>query len=78
MKKLTNGDGTAVIFRDDFAAQCSIRSVIALPVPDILSVCKAEEGDDAVDTPADDNAVDGKIGGTESVVTDRMEYWGRK
>ena len=29
---------------------------------------------DAVDTPADDNAVDGKIGGTESVVTDRMEY----
>ncbi len=27
-----------------------------------------------MDTPADDNAVDGKIGGTESAVTDRMEY----
>ena len=47
---------------------------MGLPVPDILSVCKAEEEGDAVDTPADDNAVDGKIGGTESVVTDRMEY----
>ena len=43
-------------------------------MPDILSVCK-EEGGDAVDTPADDNAVDGKIGGTESADTDRMEYW---
>ena len=44
-------------------------------MPDILSVCKAEEEGDAVDTPADDNAVDGKTGGTESAVTDRMEYW---
>ena len=43
-------------------------------MPDILSVCKAEERGDAVDTPADDNAVDGKIGGTESAVNDRMEY----
>jgi len=43
-------------------------------VPNILAVCKAEEGDDAVDTSADDNAVDGKIGGTESTITDRMEY----
>ena len=47
---------------------------IALPVPDILSVCKAEEGDDAVASLTNDNAADGKIDGAESAVTGRMEY----
>ncbi len=45
------------------------RMFIVLPVPDILSVCKAEEGDDAVASLTNDNAADGKIGGTESTVT---------
>ena len=56
------------------AYKCSIRPVITLPVPNILSVCKAEEGDDAVASLTDDNAADGKIGGAESVITDRMEH----
>lgn len=43
-------------------------------MPDILSVCKPEEGGDAVASLTDDNAADGKIGGAESAVTDRMEY----
>ena len=49
------------------------RSEIALPVPDILSVCKAEEGDDAVASLTNDNAADGKIDGAESAVPDRMD-----
>jgi len=42
-------------------------------VPNILSVCKAEEGGDAVASLTDDNAADCKIGGAESVITGRME-----
>ena len=43
-------------------------------VPDVLSACKAEEVDDAVASLTNDNAADGKIDGTESAVTGRMEY----
>jgi len=42
-------------------------------VPNILSVCKAEEGGDAVASLTDDNAADGKTGGAESVIAVRME-----
>jgi len=52
----------------------SIRPEIVLTVPDILSVCKAEEGDDAVASLTNDNAADGKIDGADSVVIGRMEY----
>ena len=62
----------SVIFLSFF--YCSIRPVIRLPVPNILSVCKAEEGGDAVASLTDDNAADGKTGGAESLITGRMEY----
>ncbi len=58
----------------------SIRPEIVLTVPDILSVCKAEEGGDARASLTNDfisagyNAADGKIDGVESAVTGRMEY----
>ena len=41
---------------------CSVRPVIRLPVPIILTVCKAEEGGDAVASLTDDNAADGNSG----------------
>jgi len=44
-------------------------------VPIILTVCKAEEGGDAVASLTDDNAADGKIGGAESLITGWMEHW---
>jgi len=44
-------------------------------VPNILTACKAEEGDDAVASLTDGNAADGKIGGAESLITGWMESW---
>lgn len=35
-------------------------SYFTLPAPDILPVCKAEEGSDEVGAPADGNTADGK------------------
>ena len=52
--------------------QYSIRPEIVLTVPDILSVCKAEEGDDAVASLTDDNEANGKIDSAKSAVTGRM------
>ena len=43
-------------------------------MPNILSVCKAEEGGDAVASLTDDNAAGGKIQGAESSITDWMEH----
>jgi len=42
-------------------------------VPHILSVCKAEEGGGAAASLPGYKAADGKIGGAESVIADRME-----
>ena len=55
--------------------KCSIRPVIRLSVPNILSSCKAEEEGDAVASLTDDNAAGDKIGGAESLITGRMEHW---
>jgi len=38
---------------------------ITLTLPDILSVCKAEEGGDAVASLTGNNAADGKTGGAK-------------
>jgi len=43
-------------------------------VPNILSACKAEEGGDAVASLTDDNAADGKIGGSDNPITGWMEH----
>ena len=61
-------------FRSILAHWCSVRSVNALPVPNILSVCKAEEGGDAVASLTDDNAADGKIDDAERVIAGRLEH----
>ena len=54
---------------------CSIRPVIRLPVPNILTSCKAEEEGDAVASLTDDNAAGDKIGGVESLISGRMEQY---
>ncbi len=61
-------------FRSILAYGCSVRPVNALPVPNILSVCKAEEGDNAVASLTDDNAANGKIDDAESVIAGRIEH----
>ena len=46
-------------------------------MPNISSLCKSEEGDDAADTPADDNAADGDIGGAVGSIISVPEHWRR-
>ena len=48
-----------------------------ITVPNISSLCKSEEGDDAADTPADDNAADGDIGGAVGSIISVQEHWRR-
>jgi len=43
-------------------------------VPNILSVCKAEEGSDAATSLADTNAAGNKVGGAESVIVGRVNH----
>lgn len=59
----------------DNNTQCSIQSVIIIPVLNILSVCKAEEGSGVIPPLTDDNAADGKIGSAGTMITGWMEYW---
>ena len=39
-----------------------------------FSACKAEEGGDAVASLTDDNAADGKTGGSDNPITGWMEH----
>jgi len=43
-------------------------------MPNILSVCKAEERGDAVASLTDNNAADGKIDDAEGVIAGRIEH----
>ena len=51
------------------SAGLEFHPVIRLSVPNILSACKAEEGGDALASLTDDNAADGKIGGSDTPIT---------
>ena len=55
--------------------QCVVQLIFRLIVLNILSACKAEEGNVAVATLTDDNAADGKIGSAISLIMGWTAHW---